>query len=41
MIKNLEREAGQIVLQGSENGRAFSFLITEKTGGGQTRNGKE
>ena len=31
-IKNLEREAGQIVLQGFENGRAFSFLITEKTG---------
>ena len=31
-IKNLEREAGQIVLQGFENGRAFSFLISESTG---------
>lgn len=31
-IKNLEREAGQIVLQGFENGRAFSFLISEETG---------
>ena len=31
-IKNLEREEGQIVLQGFENDRAFSFLITEKTG---------
>ena len=31
-IANLEREKGQIVLQGYENGRAFSFLITEKTG---------
>ncbi len=31
-IKNLEREDGQIVLQGFENGRAFSFLISEKTG---------
>ena len=31
-IKNLEREAGQLVLQGFENGRAFSFLIAEKTG---------
>ncbi len=31
-IKNLEREAGQIVLQGSQGGRAFSFLIDEKTG---------
>ena len=31
-IKNLEREDGFIVLQGFENGRAFSFLITEKTG---------
>ena len=32
LIKNLEREDGFIVLQGFENGRAFSFLITEKTG---------
>ena len=31
-IKNLEREDGFIVLQGFENGRAFSFLIAEKTG---------
>ena len=31
-IKNFEREDGLIVLQGFENGRAFSFLITEKTG---------
>ena len=31
-IKNLEREEGSIVLQGFENGRAFSFLINEKTG---------
>ncbi len=31
-IKNLERHAGQLVLQGFENGRAFSFLITEETG---------
>lgn len=31
-IKNLERADGLIVVQGFENGRAFSFLITEKTG---------
>ena len=31
-IKNLERDNGKIVLQGFEKGRAFSFLITEKTG---------
>jgi len=31
-IKNMERGDGLIVLQGFENGRAFSFLITEKTG---------
>ena len=31
-IVNLKRDAGQIVLQGYENGRAFSFLIDEKTG---------
>jgi hypothetical protein len=31
-IKNLERADGTIVLQGFENGRAFSFLITEETG---------
>ena len=29
---NLQRDAGQIVLQGYENKRAFSFLIDEKTG---------
>jgi len=31
-ILNLQRDAGQIVLQGYENKRAFSFLIDEKTG---------
>jgi hypothetical protein len=31
-IKNLERTDGMTVLQGFENGRAFSFLITEETG---------
>jgi hypothetical protein len=31
-IKNLERADGMIVLQGFEMGRAFSFLINEKTG---------
>ena len=31
-IKNLEREDGLIFLQGVENGRAFSFVITEETG---------
>ena len=31
-IKNLEREDGVIVVQGFEQGRAFSFLITEETG---------
>ena len=31
-IVNLERDGGQIVLQGYENKRAFSFLIDEKTG---------
>ncbi|HEX5043503.1 MAG TPA: hypothetical protein VFV75_11390 [Candidatus Polarisedimenticolaceae bacterium] len=31
-ITNLQREAGQVVLQGYENKRAFSFLIDEKTG---------
>ena len=31
-IKNLERTGGMIVAQGFENGRAFSFLITEGTG---------
>lgn len=31
-IKNLEREDGQIFLQGVEAGRAFSFAIDEKTG---------
>jgi hypothetical protein len=31
-IKNLEREGGQIFLQGVERGRAFSFAIDEETG---------
>jgi hypothetical protein len=31
-IKHLERENGLIVLQGTEAGRAFSFVITEETG---------
>ena len=31
-IRTLEREDGQIFLQGIEAGRAFSFVITEKTG---------
>jgi hypothetical protein len=31
-IKSIERENGLIILQGSEQGRAFSFVITEKTG---------
>jgi len=31
-IKNLERENGLIILQGAENGRAFSWVITEETG---------
>lgn len=31
-IKNLQREDGQIFLQGVETGRAFSFVITEATG---------
>ncbi|MGE5276357.1 MAG: hypothetical protein ACM3SU_05135 [Acidobacteriota bacterium] len=31
-IKNLQREDGQIFLQGVETGRAFSFVIDEKTG---------
>ena len=31
-IKNLQREDGLIFLQGVEKGRAFSFVITEKTG---------
>jgi hypothetical protein len=31
-IKNMERADGMLVLQGFEMGRAFSFLITEKTG---------
>ena len=31
-IKNLERADGLIAVQGFEMGRAFSFLITEKTG---------
>ncbi len=31
-ILHLKREAGQIVLQGHENDRAFSFVIDEKSG---------
>ena len=31
-IVNFKRDEGQIVLQGYENKRAFSFLIDEKTG---------
>jgi hypothetical protein len=31
-IKSLERKDGLIVIQGVENGRAFSFVITEETG---------
>lgn len=31
-IKNLERDEGMIVLQGYENGRAFSFMIAEEDG---------
>jgi len=31
-VKNLERADGLIVVQGFENGRAFSFVITEKSG---------
>jgi hypothetical protein len=31
-IKNLQREDGQIFLQGVEAGRAFSFVINEKSG---------
>jgi hypothetical protein len=32
VIKNLERADGLVFLQGVEKGRAFSFVITEKTG---------
>ena len=31
-IKNVEREDGLIILQGAENGRAFSFVIAEEDG---------
>ena len=31
-IVNLQRDAGQVVLKGYENKRAFGFLIDEKTG---------
>lgn len=31
-FKNLEQDAGLIILQGVENQRAFSFVITQKTG---------
>jgi hypothetical protein len=32
-IESLRREGGLIVLQGLQNGRAFSFVIAEKSGG--------
>lgn len=31
-IESVRRDGGLIVLQGLENGRAFSFVITEKSG---------
>ena len=31
-ISNVSREGGQVVFQGVQNGRAFSFVITESTG---------
>lgn len=31
-ISNLKREEGQIVMQGEEGGRAFSFILAEETG---------
>ncbi len=31
-IVNLQRDAGKLVLQGYQNGRAFSLVIEEKTG---------
>ncbi|HQR44682.1 MAG TPA: hypothetical protein PK598_01545 [Thermoanaerobaculia bacterium] len=31
-IESLRREGGLIVLQGLQNGRAFSFVVSEKTG---------
>ncbi len=31
-IENLRRDGGHIILQGYENGRAYSFFIEEKTG---------
>ena len=31
-IKNVERDPGVIYLQGAERGRAFSIVITERTG---------
>ena len=31
-IAKLERNEGQLLLQGTENGRAFSMSITERTG---------
>lgn len=31
-VSSVKREAGLIILQGFENGRAFSFVITEETG---------
>ncbi len=31
-IVNLQRDAGKLVLQGYQNGRAFSLVIDEKTG---------
>lgn len=31
-VDNLKRAGGQLVLQGTQNGRAFTILIDEKTG---------
>jgi hypothetical protein len=31
-IKNLERDAGLVIIQGYERGRAYSFVINEATG---------
>ncbi|HET7876984.1 MAG TPA: hypothetical protein VFN71_15780 [Methylomirabilota bacterium] len=31
-IERLERADGQLVLQGAQNGRAWSFMVAEKTG---------
>ena len=31
-IARVDRDAGRVILQGAENGRAFSYLLQEKTG---------